>query len=50
MKVVTDSPIDLAKDKRIIETVVPSSYKTKSGALNKARALQYCLGNKQSRF
>ena len=46
MKVVTDSPIDLAKDKRIIETVVPSSYKTKSGALNKARALQYCLGNK----
>jgi len=43
VQVVTDSPIDLAKDKRIIETVVPSSYKTKSGALNKARALQYCL-------
>ena len=45
LQVVTDNPIDLAKDKRIIETVVPSSYQTKSGALNKARALQYCLGN-----
>eukprot|EP00088_Acartia_fossae_P068071 TRINITY_DN8564_c0_g2_i2.p1 TRINITY_DN8564_c0_g2~~TRINITY_DN8564_c0_g2_i2.p1 ORF type:complete len:472 (+),score=66.19 TRINITY_DN8564_c0_g2_i2:49-1464(+) len=43
VQVVTDNPIDLPKDKRIIETVVPSSYKTKSGALNKARALQYCL-------
>ena len=44
LQVVTDSPIHLPEDKRIIETVVPSSYKTKSGALNKARALQYCLG------
>jgi len=43
VQVVTDSPIHLPEDKRIIETVVPSSYKTKSGALNKARALQYCL-------
>ena len=25
------------------ETVVPSSYRTKTGALNKSRALQYCL-------
>ena len=26
-----------------METVVDSTYKTKSGALNKARALQFCL-------
>ena len=44
-QVVTDTAINLPTDKRIIETVVPTSYKTKSGALNKARALQYCLGN-----
>lgn len=30
-------------NKRIIETVVPASYRTKSGALNKSRALQFCL-------
>ena len=41
---VTDKSIGLPQDKRTIETVVPTSYKTKSGALNKARALQYCLG------
>lgn len=29
--------------KRLQEIVVPSSYTTKSGALNKSRALQYCL-------
>ena len=44
IQVVTDNSIQIATDKRIIETVVPTSYKTKSGALNKARALQYCLG------
>ena len=27
----------------MLETVVDSTYKTKSGALNKARALQFCL-------
>ena len=42
-QVVTDHPIHLSGDKRIMETVVDSTYKTKSGALNKARALQYCL-------
>ena len=26
-----------------METIVDSTYKTKSGALNKARALQFCL-------
>ena len=44
LQVVTDSAIHLPVDKRMIETVVPSTYTTKSGALNKARALQYCLG------
>ena len=40
----TDNPINLAKfDKRVLETVVDSTYKCKSGALNKARALQFCL-------
>jgi len=43
VQVVTDNSIQIATEKRIIETVVPTSYKTKSGALNKARALQYCL-------
>ena len=31
----TDQAINLSGDKRIIETVVDSTYKTKSGALNK---------------
>ena len=43
MQVVTDQAIHLTGDKRVIETVVDSTYQTKSGALNKARALQYCL-------
>lgn len=43
IEVVTDKPINLPKDRRIQETVVPPNYKTKSGALFKARALQYCL-------
>ncbi len=43
MEVVTDKPIHLPVHRRIREVVVPPSYKTKSGALFKARALQYCL-------
>ena len=39
----TDNAIHLSHDKRVMETVVDSTYKTKTGALNKARALQYCL-------
>ena len=39
----TDNPINLTTEKRVIETVVDSTYKCKSGALNKARALQFCL-------
>lgn len=43
IEVVTDKPINLTKDRRVVETVVPRSYKAKSGALFKSRALQYCL-------
>lgn len=43
IQVVTDNPINLTTEKRVIETVVDSTYKCKSGALNKARALQFCL-------
>lgn len=43
IEVVTDKPINLAKHRRIREIVVPPHYKTKSGALFKSRALQYCL-------
>ncbi|CAG2114474.1 unnamed protein product [Medioppia subpectinata] len=43
IEVVTDRAIGLVKHPRIREVVVPTSYKTKSGALYKARALQYCL-------
>uniref|UniRef100_A0A8D8LF99 Beta-1,4-mannosyltransferase egh n=1 Tax=Cacopsylla melanoneura TaxID=428564 RepID=A0A8D8LF99_9HEMI len=43
IEVVTDKPVGLPVHRRIREVVVPKSYKTKSGALFKARALQYCL-------
>lgn len=43
IEVVTDKPIHLSKQSRIQEIVVPHSYQTKSGALFKSRALQYCL-------
>lgn len=43
VEIVTDKPLNLAKHPRIREVVVPSSYRPKSGALFKARALQYCL-------
>ena len=42
-EVVTDSPIQLQQTTRSREVVVPSNYKTRSGALFKARALQYAL-------
>ncbi|CAD6197435.1 unnamed protein product [Caenorhabditis auriculariae] len=41
--VVTDKPINLPQHPRVREVVVPKSYRTKSGAKFKARALQYCL-------
>lgn len=43
IEVVTDKPVNLTKHRRIREIVVPTTYKTKSGALFKSRALQYCL-------
>jgi len=44
VEVVTDRLIPgLAAFSRVREVVVPPSYTTKSGALFKARALQYCL-------
>ncbi|KPJ01923.1 Beta-1,4-mannosyltransferase egh [Papilio xuthus] len=43
IEVVTDKVISLPKHRRVREVVVPSEYKTKTGALFKSRALQYCL-------
>uniref|UniRef100_A0AAG5D1M4 Glycosyltransferase 2-like domain-containing protein n=1 Tax=Anopheles atroparvus TaxID=41427 RepID=A0AAG5D1M4_ANOAO len=43
IEVVTDRTIGLGRARRIREIVVPKQYRTKSGALFKARALQYCL-------
>ncbi|CAL8081439.1 unnamed protein product [Orchesella dallaii] len=44
MEVVTDRMIPgLSEYQRVREVVVPPSYATKTGALFKARALQYCL-------
>lgn len=43
IEVVTDKPLNLTKHRRIREVVVPKDYKTKTGALFKSRALQYCL-------
>ncbi|CAL2036805.1 CBN-BRE-3 protein [Caenorhabditis brenneri] len=42
-EVVTDKAINLPPNPRVREVVVPTSYRTKSGAKFKARALQYCL-------
>ena len=42
-EVVTDKSISLIASKRVRELVVPGDYATKSGALYKSRALQYCL-------
>lgn len=46
IEVVTDKPINLENHRRVREIVVPPTYKTKTGALFKARALQYCLEDK----
>ncbi|CAI2348406.1 unnamed protein product [Caenorhabditis sp. 36 PRJEB53466] len=42
-EVVTDKAINLPSNPRVREVVVPTAYRTKSGAKFKARALQYCL-------
>ncbi|CAH1110884.1 unnamed protein product [Psylliodes chrysocephalus] len=46
IEVVTDKAIGFQQHRRIREIVVPADYRTKSGALFKARALQYCLEEK----
>ncbi|XP_058124267.1 beta-1,4-mannosyltransferase egh-like [Anopheles ziemanni] len=43
IEVITDRPIGLGRDRWIREIIVPPRYHTKTGALFKARALQYCL-------
>lgn len=43
IEVVTDKVIGLPNHRRIREVVIPSSYKPRTGAMYKARALQYCL-------
>lgn len=43
VEVVTDKAIHLPQHRRIREIVVPKQYKTRTGALFKSRALQYCL-------
>lgn len=45
IEVVSDKPIGLMPHRRIREVVVPENYRASSGALFKARALQYCLEN-----
>lgn len=43
IEVVSDKPISLTPHRRVREVVVSPNYRTSSGALFKARALQYCL-------
>jgi beta-1,4-mannosyltransferase len=43
IEVVTDKAVGLPPDRRVREVVVPAAYRTKTGALFKSRALQYCL-------
>ena len=43
VEVVTDKLIDMPKQQNIREIVVPEEYRSKTNALFKARALQYCL-------
>lgn len=45
IEVVSDKPVGLIPHRRVREVIVPSNYHTSSGALFKARALQYCLEN-----
>lgn len=46
VEVVTDKGIDLPQTRRTREIVVPKNYSTRTKALYKARALQYCLEDK----
>lgn len=50
VEVVTDKQIELDSDPKIRQIVVPTNYKTSTGALFKARALQYALEDKVSQL
>lgn len=43
IEVVTNKRINVPKNRRVREIVVPDDYCTRSGAIFKARSLQYCL-------
>lgn len=43
IEIVTDKPINMPKNPRIREIIVPTTYRTKSGCMYKSRALQYAL-------
>lgn len=43
VEVVANKPVNISRQKRIREIVVPENYVTKNGTLFKARSLQYCL-------
>jgi beta-1,4-mannosyltransferase len=43
IEVVSDKPVNIPKHRLIREVVVPKDYETKTGAMFKSRALQYCL-------
>lgn len=43
VEVVTDTSVSPPLSQRVREVVVPPHYRTRSGAMFKARALQYCL-------
>lgn len=43
IEVVSDRALHLVQRSRIREVIVPTSYRPRSGAMYKARALQYCL-------
>lgn len=43
VEIATENLIDVPKNEKIREVVVPKDYQTRSGALFKARVLQYCL-------
>ncbi|KAI6214809.1 hypothetical protein M3Y94_00312000 [Aphelenchoides besseyi] len=47
-EVVTDKQLGLELDARVREIVVPTTYRTKTGAKFKARALQFCLEDRVS--
>ena len=43
VEVVTDKSISIVENENVREVVVPAHYQTRSGAMFKARALQYAL-------